>query len=195
MSRRCAWATGELDVRYHDEEWGVPLHDDVGLFELLTLEGAQAGLSWSTVLRKRAGYRRAFADFEPARVARFTAARVERLLTDDGIVRHRGKIEATVGNARAVLAVQREHGSLDAYLWRFVEGHAIQNRWASWRQVPAVTPVSQTLSRDLVRRGFKFVGPTICYALMQAAGMVNDHTVDCYRRAEVARLATGRRKP
>jgi DNA-3-methyladenine glycosylase I len=195
VSRRCAWATGELDVRYHDEEWGVPLHDDVGLFELLTLEGAQAGLSWSTVLRKRAGYRRAFADFEPARVARFTAARVERLLTDDGIVRHRGKIEATVGNARAVLAVQREHGSLDAYLWRFVEGHAIQNRWASWRQVPAVTPVSQTLSRDLVRRGFKFVGPTICYALMQAAGMVNDHTVDCYRRAEVARLATGRRKP
>ena len=193
--KRCAWATGELDVRYHDEEWGVPLHDDVGLFELLTLEGVQAGLSWSTVLRKRAGYRRAFADFEPARVARFTAARVERLLTDDGIVRHRGKIEATVGNARAVLAVQREHGSLDAYLWRFVEGHAIQNRWTSWRQVPAATPVSQALSCDLVRRGFKFVGPTICYALMQAAGMVNDHTVDCYRRAEVARLVTGRRKP
>jgi DNA-3-methyladenine glycosylase I len=165
----------------------------VGLFELLTLEGAQAGLSWSTVLRKRAGYRRAFADFDPERVARFTAARVERLLTDDGIVRHRGKIEATIGNARAVLAVQREHRSFDAYLWQFVDGRAIQNRWTSLRQVPPATPISHALSRDLVRRGFKFVGPTICYALMQAAGMVNDHTLDCYRHVEVARLPMRRR--
>jgi DNA-3-methyladenine glycosylase I len=190
---RCVWAKSELDVRYHDEEWGVPLHDDVGLFELLSLEGAQAGLSWSTILRKRAGYRRAFAEFDPRRVARFTAARIERLLGDDGIVRHRGKVEATVGNARAVLAIQREHGSFDAYLWRFVDGRVTQNRWTSWRKVPAATPVSQALSRDLVRRGFRFVGPTICYAFMQAAGMVNDHTVDCYRHAEVARLARDHR--
>jgi len=185
---RCRWATEDLDVRYHDQEWGVPLHDDVGLFELLTLEGAQAGLSWSTVLRKREGYRRAFAQFDPARVARFTGARVERLLTDAGIIRHRGKIEATVTNARAFVAVQRERGTFDSYLWEFVDGRPQQNHWTSFRQVPAETKTSQALSRDLIRRGFKFVGPTICYALMQAAGLVNDHTVDCFRHAQVRRL-------
>jgi len=185
---RCRWATEDLDARYHDQEWGVPLHDDVGLFELLTLEGAQAGLSWSTVLRKREGYRRAFAQFDPARVARFTGARVERLLTDAGIIRHRGKIEATVTNARAFVAVQRERGTFDSYLWEFVDGRPQQNNWTSFRQVPAETKTSQALSRDLIRRGFKFVGPTICYALMQAAGLVNDHTVDCFRHAQVRRL-------
>jgi DNA-3-methyladenine glycosylase I len=182
MKRRCAWAGDDLNACYHDEEWGVvPLHDDVGLFEFLTLEGAQAGLSWSTILRKRPEYRKAFAGFDPRRVARFTAARVERLLTDEGIVRHRGKINSTITNARAFLAVQREHGSFDAYLWRFVDGQPVQNRWTSSRQVPAATPMSQTLSRDLIRRGFTFVGPTICYAFMQATGMVNDHTLDCFR--------------
>jgi len=166
----------------------VPLHDDRALFELLTLEGAQAGLSWSTILRKRPGYRAAFAGFDPARVARFTAATVERLLGNDAIVRHRGKIEATIGNARAVLAVQAEHGSLDAYLWRFVDGRPVQNLWSTIRQVPAASEVSKTLSRDLGRRGFKFVGPTICYAFMQASGMVNDHLTSCFRHREVRRL-------
>jgi len=166
----------------------VPLHDDRALFELLTLEGAQAGLSWSTILRKRPGYRAAFAGFDPARVARFTSAAVERLLGNDGIVRHRGKIEATIGNARAVLAVQAEHGSLDVYLWRFVDGRPVQNAWSTIRQVPAASEVSKALSRDLVRRGFKFVGPTICYAFMQASGMVNDHLTSCFRHREVRRL-------
>ena len=186
---RCAWANGDLETRYHDEEWGVPLHDDTALFELLILEGAQAGLSWSTVLRKREGYRRAFAGFDPRRVARFTEKRMERLLSDDGIIRHRGKIAATVTNARACLAVQREHGSLDAYLWPFVGGRPLQNRWTSLRQVPAETEISRRLSADLLRRGFKFVGPTICYAFMQAAGMVNDHVVTCFRHRDVRKLA------
>jgi DNA-3-methyladenine glycosylase I len=166
----------------------VPLHDDRALFELLTLEGAQAGLSWSTILRKRPGYRAAFAGFDAARVARFTSATVERLLRNDGIVRHRGKIEATIGNARAVLAVQAEHGSFDAYLWRFVDGRPVQNAWSTFRRVPAASEISKTLSRDLVRRGFKFVGPTICYAFMQASGMVNDHLTSCFRHREVRRL-------
>jgi len=186
---RCAWANGDLETRYHDEEWGVPLHDDTALFELLILEGAQAGLSWSTVLRKREGYRRAFAGFDPRRVARFTEKRMERLLSDDGIIRHRGKIAATVTNARACLAVQGEHGSLDAYLWPFVGGRPLQNRWTSLRQVPAETEISRRLSADLLRRGFKFVGPTICYAFMQAAGMVNDHVVTCFRHRDVRKLA------
>lgn len=189
MKRRCAWARDELNARYHDEEWAVPLHDDVGLFEFLTLEGAQAGLSWSTILRKRPEYRKAFAGFDPRRVARFTAPRVERLLTDEGLVRHRGKIDSTITNARAFLRVQLEHGSFDAYLWRFVDGQPVQNRWTSARHVPAATPMSRALSRDLSGRGFKFVGPTICYAFMQATGMVNDHTVDCFRHREVRRLA------
>lgn len=168
-------------MRYHDAEWGVPLHDDRALFELLTLEGAQAGLSWSTILAKRPGYRAAFAGFDPARVARFTAARVERLLGNAGIVRHRGKIEATIRNARAFLAVQAEHGSFDAYLWRVVGGRPVQNAWSSPAQVPAASDLSRGLSRDLVKRGFTFVGPTICYAFMQATGMVNDHVTTCFR--------------
>ena len=193
MRRRCAWARGELDVRYHDEEWGVPLHEDRRLFEFLILEGAQAGLSWSTILRKRAAYRRAFDGFDPARVARYTAARCRRLLADDGIVRNRAKIAAAVANARAFLAVQGEHGSFDAYLWRFVGGRPLQNARRSMRQVPAETDHSRALSDDLRTRGFSFVGPTICYAFMQATGMVNDHTIDCFRWRQVARLGRGRR--
>ena len=175
-------------TRYHDEEWGVPVHDDRRLFELLVLEGAQAGLSWSTILAKRAAYRRAFARFDPRAVARFTAARARALLRDPGIVRNRSKIAATIGNARAVLAVQREHGSFDAYLWRFVDGRPVQHRWRAPREVPAETETARLLSRDLKARGFGFVGPTICYAFMQASGMVNDHLVGCFRRREIERL-------
>jgi DNA-3-methyladenine glycosylase I len=185
---RCAWARDDLDIRYHDTEWGVPLHDDRALFELLTLEGAQAGLSWSTILRKRPGYRAAFAGFDPARVARFTSASVDRLLGNEGIVRHRGKIEATIGNARAFLAVRGAHGSFDAYLWRFVNGRPVQNAWSAPGQVPAASELSKALSRDLVARGFTFVGPTICYAFMQASGLVNDHLTGCFRHREVRRL-------
>jgi DNA-3-methyladenine glycosylase I len=186
--RRCRWATGEEMIRYHDEEWGVPLHDDRALFELLVLEGAQAGLSWATVLARREGYRRAFDGFDIARVARYTARRRQRLLQDPGIIRHRAKIDAVVANARAFLAVQREHGSFDAYLWRFVGGRPLQQPWAASREVPAATETSHALSRDLRARGFAFVGPTICYAFMQAAGLVNDHTRDCFRCQEVRRL-------
>jgi len=189
MTRRCPWARAEPDVRYHDEEWGVPLHDDRRLFEMLILEGAQAGLSWSTILRKREAYRRAFDGFDPTKVARYAAARVARLLADDGIVRNRAKIEATVANAAAFLAVQREHGSFDAYLWRFVGGRPVQNTPRTLRDVPAETEQSRALSRDLRQRGFRFVGPTICYAFMQATGMVNDHIVDCFRSRQVARLS------
>jgi DNA-3-methyladenine glycosylase I len=184
---RCGWARTPLGIAYHDAEWGVPVHDDRILFEVLTLEGAQAGLSWETILNKREAYRDAFLGFDPARVARFTPARVERLLRDPGIVRNRLKIESTVQNARAVLVVQRECGSLDAYLWAFVGGRPRVNRWRTLGEVPARTPESDALSRDLKRRGFGFVGSTICYALMQAVGMVNDHTVDCFRRGRVAR--------
>ena len=185
--QRCAWAAGgdELMLAYHDEEWGTPSHDDGHLFELLTLEGAQAGLSWTTILRKREGYRQAFAGFDPEAVARFTPRDVDRLLADPGIVRNRAKVESTVSNARQVLAVQEELGSLDAYLWSFVEGTPIQNRWRSLRDLPAETAESKALSKDLKRRGFRFVGPTICYAFMQAVGLVNDHTVDCFRYAEL----------
>ncbi|MBI1733631.1 MAG: DNA-3-methyladenine glycosylase I [Candidatus Rokubacteria bacterium] len=184
---RCAWARRDLDVRYHDREWGVPLRNDRALFELLTLEGAQAGLSWSTILAKRPGYRRAFARFDPRAVARFTARDVRRLLADDGIVRHRGKIAATIANARALLAVQAAHGTFAGWLWRFVDGRPVQNRWRSIRDVPAETELSRTLSRELRALGFRFVGPTICYAFMQAAGLVNDHTLDCFRYRQVAR--------
>ncbi|HET9489221.1 MAG TPA: DNA-3-methyladenine glycosylase I [Methylomirabilota bacterium] len=183
---RCAWAVGELEQRYHDEEWGVPLRDDRRLFELLVLEGAQAGLSWSTILRKREAYRRAFARFEPTAVARFTARDVRRLLADEGIVRNRLKIESTITNARAFLAVRREQGRFADYLWGFVGGQPIQNRWRALRQVPAETDASRALSRDLIRQGFRFVGPTICYAFMQAAGLVNDHLTGCFRWAELA---------
>lgn len=184
---RCPWclSTDEY-VRYHDEEWGVPVHDDRVLFEFLILEGAQAGLSWLTILRKRTGYRKAFAEFDPHRVARITEARRERLMENPAIVRNRAKIAATVSNAKAFLAVQKEFGSFDAYLWRFVDGHPIRNRWRTLAHMPARTPVSDKLSKDLVQRGFKFVGTTICYAYMQAVGLVNDHLRDCFRHAQVA---------
>jgi DNA-3-methyladenine glycosylase I len=186
---RCAWAKGDLQVAYHDREWGVPVQDDRVLFEFLLLEGAQAGLSWDTILRKRERYRELFANFDPARVARFDARRRARLLADPGIVRNRLKVESAVGNARAFLAVQKECGSFDAYVWRFVGGAPRTNRWRTAREVPARSPESDALSRDLRRRGFRFVGSTICYAFLQACGLVNDHTTDCFRHAEVARLA------
>jgi len=190
MRRRCAWANGDAAMlRYHDEEWGVPVHDDRRLFELLILESAQAGLSWATILKKRETYRRAFDGFEPARVARFGARRIRQLLGDAGIVRNRAKIEAAIANARAVLAVQRQQASFDVWLWGSVAGAPRQNTWASLRQVPAETDASRALSRDLKAHGFTFVGPTICYAFMQATGMVNDHTTDCFRWREVRRLA------
>jgi DNA-3-methyladenine glycosylase I len=168
-------------LAYHDEEWGVPSHDDRHLFELLTLEGAQAGLSWSTILRKREGYRKAFAGFDPAKVARFGPKDVERLLGDPGIVRNRLKVESTLENARRVLEVQDELGSFDAYLWGFVDGEPIVGGWRSLSELPAETPLSKTLSKDLKKRGFRFVGPTIMYAFMQTVGIVDDHTVDCFR--------------
>ena len=186
---RCAWAGATLVMqRYHDREWGVPVHDERRLFEMLVLEGAQAGLSWSTILTKRAAYRRAFERFDPRRVARFTPTRMRALLGDEGIVRNRAKIAATVANARALLALQRTEGSFDAWLWRQVGDRPIQNRWRAPRDVPAVTDLAQALSRDLKARGFAFVGPTICYAFMQAVGLVNDHLVGCFRHGEVERL-------
>ena len=190
--RRCAWPTSDLDIAYHDTEWGVPLHDDNVLFEFITLEGAQAGLSWSTILKKRDNYRRAFADFDPAAVARFTPARIEKILADPGVVRHRGKIESTVSNAKAFLAVQKELGSFDRYVWQFTDGAPIVNQRRAPGEIPASTPQSDALSKDLKKRGFKFVGSTICYAFMQAVGMVNDHTVDCFRYRELTSRATSR---
>ncbi|HEY7652911.1 MAG TPA: DNA-3-methyladenine glycosylase I [Methylomirabilota bacterium] len=185
MPTRCGWANGgPLEIAYHDSEWGVPSHDDRHLFEMLILEGAQAGLSWSTILRKRENYRKAFARFDPAKVARFDGRKRAALMRDAGIVRNRQKIEATVVNARAVLAVQAEHGSLAAYLWQFVGGEPIRNAWTSLGQVPAETSESRALSRALVKRGFRFVGPTICYAFMQATGMVNDHITTCFRHSK-----------
>jgi DNA-3-methyladenine glycosylase I len=178
---RCSWARTPLSVAYHDLEWGMPVHDDRVLFEFLTLEGAQAGLSWETILNKRDGYRDAFAGFDPAKVARFTPSRVDRLLRNPGIVRNRLKIESTIGNARAVLAVQREFGSFDAYVWRFVGGAPKINRRRTLKDIPARTSESDAFSRDLRSRGFRFVGSTISYAFMQAVGMVNDHLVDCFR--------------
>jgi DNA-3-methyladenine glycosylase I len=183
---RCEWAgTEPLMVAYHDDEWGVPTHDDHALFELLTLEGAQAGLSWRTILNKRNGYRAAFAGFDPAGVARFAERDVERLLNDASIVRHRGKIESTVNNARQILDVQDEHGSFDAYVWSFVGGTPVVGTWTQLGDLPSSTPTSVTLSRDLKRRGFRFVGPTTVYAFMQAAGLVDDHVVTCFRHSTV----------
>jgi DNA-3-methyladenine glycosylase I len=182
MPTRCGWASGgPLEIAYHDTEWGVPSRDDRHLFEMLVLEGAQAGLSWSTILRKRENYRKAFAGFDPAKVARFDGRRRAALMRDAGIVRNRQKIEATVGNARQVLAVQEEFGSLAGYLWQFVDGVPIRNRWKAGGQVPAQTAESLAMSKALVKRGFRFVGPTICYAFMQATGMVNDHITTCFR--------------
>lgn len=185
-ANRCPWAEASDSERaYHDAEWGVPVRDDNRLFEMLTLEGAQAGLSWSTILNKREGYRRAFAQFDPVKVARYTPKRVERLVGDASIVRHRGKIESTVSNAEAVLAVQKELGSLSELLWSFVEGEPVENAWVTMDDVPAETPVSKAMGKELKRRGFRFVGPTTCYAFMQAAGLVNDHLTSCFRFAKV----------
>lgn len=182
---RCHWASSEVNIPYHDEEWGVPLHDDRRLFEMLILEGAQAGLSWDTVLKKRARYREVFDGFDPAMVARYDAKKVKALLTDPGIIRNRLKIAATIDSANAFLAVQREFGSFDAYVWRFVGGKPKRNAWNAHRRLPAKTAESDVLSKDLKARGFRFVGSTICYAFMQATGMVNDHLVDCFRYREV----------
>ena len=182
---RCAWANNELAIRYHDEEWGVPVHDDRMLFEFLVLEGAQAGLSWDTILKKREHYRTAFDDFDPNRVARYTPRKIERLLADPGIVRNRLKIGSAVKNAKAFLAVQKEAGSFDAYVWQFVGGRPRRNRWRSLKQVPAHTAESDSLSKDLKKRGFSFVGSTTCYAFMQATGMVNDHVQSCFRYAQL----------
>lgn len=182
---RCGWAKGELDVLYHDTEWGVPVHDDRVLFEFLTLEGAQAGLSWSTILKKREGYRRAFADWDVARIATFTEKEEQVLRGNAEIVRNKLKISSTVTNARAFLKVRKEYGSFDKYIWQFVKGKPIVNPWNTQKALPASTPLSDAISKDLQRRGFRFVGTTICYAFMQAVGMVNDHSVDCFRYTEL----------
>jgi len=188
--KRCAWAgTDPLMIQYHDEEWGVPVHDDRRLFELLTLEGAQAGLSWSTILRKRENYREAFAEFDPDLVARLTARQRAALMKDPGIVRNKLKIESTVSNARAFQAVRDEFGSFDRYLWRFVKGAPVQNRRRSLREIPASSPESDALSKDLKKRGFRFVGTTIMYAFMQAVGMVNDHETACFRYARISTIS------
>ena len=185
---RCDWCLGDpLMVAYHDEEWGVPLHDDRRHFEFLVLDGAQAGLSWRTILRKRESYRRAFAGFDPVRVARFGAEDVERLLGDAGIVRNRQKIHSAIANARAFLELRREYGSFDEFVWRFVDGAPKVNRWRRMSEIPAKTAESEAMSRELKRRGMNFVGPTICYAYMQAAGMVNDHVISCFRYEEVGK--------
>ena len=188
---RCAWPLGgnELYVQYHDEEWGVPIYDDRKQFEFLTLESAQAGLNWSTILNKREGYRKAFADFDPEKVARFTPARIEKILADPGIVRNRLKVVAAVNNAKRFLDVQDEFGGFAKYLWQFVGGKPIQNRWSDTKQVPATSPESDAASKDLKQRGFKFVGSTIIYAHMQATGMVNDHLTTCFRYKQVTKLA------
>jgi DNA-3-methyladenine glycosylase I len=182
---RCAWPRNELAIRYHDEEWGVPVHDDRTLFEFLVLEGAQAGLSWDTVLKKRNRYREVFDGFDISKVAGYDAGKVKELLQDSGIVRNRLKVESATENARAVLRVASEFGSFDAYLWRFVAGQAKTNRWTVPAEVPAETAESAAMSKDLRKRGFRFVGSTICYAFMQATGMVNDHTLDCFRHAQI----------
>ena len=188
--RRCGWAGSDpLYIAYHDEEWGVPSHDDRHLFEMLTLEGAQAGLSWITILRKRENYRKAFDGFDVARIARYSPRRIEKLLADPGIVRNRLKVESAVTNARAALEVAQEFGSLDVFLWQFAGDAPLVNRWADMKQVPAKTPASDLMSRELKRHGFRFVGSTICYAFMQAVGMVNDHTVHCFRHAQLASAA------
>lgn len=192
--QRCGWATREPHIIYHDEEWGVPQHDDRVLFEFLILEGAQAGLSWETILKKRDAYRKAFAQFDPRRVALFDARRQQKLLANEGIVRNRLKITSAVTNARAFLEVQREFGSFDKFIWSFVGGRPIVNRRRSYRDAPARTAESDSMSRELLRRGFKFVGSTICYAYMQAVGMVNDHEVSCFRHRTVGGSGKPRRK-
>ena len=182
---RCHWAKTDLSVDYHDREWGRPLHDDRALFEFLILEGAQAGLSWETILKKRENYRKAMDRYDPEKMARYDARKIRSLLANPGIIRNRLKIEAAIANAQAALRVRDEFGKLDTYLWRFVDYHPRVNRWRSSAQIPATTPQSDTMSRELRQRGFRFVGPTICYAFMQAVGMVNDHVVGCFRHAQL----------
>lgn len=190
MMKRCEWCGEDLFYqKYHDEEWGVPVHDDQVLFEFLILEGAQAGLSWITILKKRENYRKAFSNFDPVKVAHFPPAKIEKLLQNEGIVRNRLKVESTVTNAKAFLKVQKEFGSFDVYIWSFVNGKPIQNRFKTLREIPAKTEISDAMSKDLKKRGFKFVGSTICYAFMQAVGMVNDHVTTCFRYKEVQALA------
>ena len=183
--RRCPWAQDETNIQYHDFEWGLPVHDDRLLFEFLILEGAQAGLSWTTILKKRDNYREAFKQFDPATVARFDERKQKSLLANPGIVRNRLKVDSSISNAKAFLTVQDEFGTFDKYIWRFVDGRPKQNAWKTMKDVPASTPESDAMSKDLKRRGFRFVGSTICYAFMQATGMVNDHLVDCFRHSEV----------
>lgn len=186
MKHRCPWPTGsEIMLAYHDTEWGVPVHDDQKLFEFLVLEGMQAGLSWSTILNKRENFRKAFDNFNPEKVARYRQAKINRLLQDAGIIRNKLKIHAAITNARAFLQVQKEFGSFDKYIWQFTDGRMIVNRWKKLQEIPALSPEAEAMSRDLKQRGFKFVGPTICYSHMQATGMVNDHLVSCYRYKEV----------
>ncbi|NIR52967.1 DNA-3-methyladenine glycosylase I [candidate division KSB1 bacterium] len=190
MKTRCEWAGSDaLYIEYHDKEWGVPVHDDRKIFEMLVLEGAQAGLSWLTVLKKREAYREAFDNFDPTKVAQYDDNKIAELLSNGGIIRNRLKIHSAVKNARAFLGVQKEFGSFDQYIWQFVDGKPKQNAWKSLKQLPAQTRDSEALSKDLKKRGFTFVGPTICYAHMQATGMVNDHIVDCFRHKEVAKLS------
>lgn len=187
MPSRCFWANTDdpLYLAYHDQEWGVPVHEDRLLFEFLVLEGAQAGLSWYTILRKRPNYHRAFDDFDPAKIALYDELKVSQLLADPGIIRNRLKISAAIRNAQACLKIQQEFGSFDAYMWQFVGGKPIVNTWTSGHEIPAETEISRRMSKDLLQRGFRFVGPTICYAHMQAVGMVNDHTIDCFRYQEI----------
>jgi len=190
--KRCDWANrSELEQSYHDHEWGVEIHDDRTLFEFLVLEGAQAGLSWSTILRKREGYRRAFDHFDARKISKYSESTVSRLLTNSEIIRNRLKINATITNARAFLQVQKEFGSFDRYIWQFVNGKPIQNSWRKMTDIPSSTPESDAMSKDLQKRGFKFIGPTICYAFMQAVGMVNDHVVDCFRYKELKNKRKG----
>jgi DNA-3-methyladenine glycosylase I len=182
---RCSWASKPINMAYHDQEWGVPVHEDRTWFEFITLEGAQAGLSWDTVLQKREQYRKVFAGFDPAKVARFDSDKVKQLLGDPGIIRNRLKIASTISNAQTFLKVQKEHGSFDNYIWEFIGGKPIRNKWKAHDRLPAQTPLAVALSNDLLKRGFRFVGPTICYALMQATGLVNDHAVTCFRYREL----------
>src|SRR5262245_4139823 len=186
---RCPWGTSPAMIAYHDEEWGIPQHDDRVLFEFLILEGAQAGLSWSTILAKRDAYRKAFSNFNPQKVSKYSNEKLSELLANPGIVRNRLKIESTVRNARAFLEVQKEFGSFDRYIWQFVGGKPLTNKWKSGSRLPAQTPESVSMSKDLLKRGFNFVGPTVCYAFMQAVGLVNDHLVDCFRYAQISAIA------
>lgn len=185
MKTRCDWPKNDLAIRYHDEEWGVPVHDDQKHFEFLTLESAQAGLSWDTVLKKRENYRKAFHQFDPERVAEMTVQDVDRLMQDEGLIRNRKKLEAAIHNAKAFLEIQEQLGSFNAYIWQFVNGETRHNTWHTLQEIPATTPVSDQLCKDLKKRGFKFIGPTVCYSHMQAAGLINDHLLHCFRYQEL----------